>query len=121
MKEADVGSCGEGFAGGQRQWTFLNNHAHVLLCLARNPGMVLREVALKVGITERATQKIIKDLVDSQVLERYRVGRCNSYRINLDLPLRHPLEQQHTVGQLLSMMLSAEEMGRARSRGKAKT
>lgn len=79
--------------------------------------MVLREVALQVGITERATQKIIKDLVDCRVIERYRVGRCNSYRINLDLPLRHPLEKQHTVGELLAMLLTEEEMKRARSLG----
>ncbi|MEZ4598701.1 MAG: winged helix-turn-helix domain-containing protein [Syntrophotaleaceae bacterium] len=99
---------------GQKQWTFLDNHAHVLLCLARNPDMVMREVARQVGITERATQKIVKDLVDTQVLERYRVGRCNSYRINLDHPLRHPLESQHTIGELLAMLLTEEELKRAR-------
>ena len=98
-----------------RQWTFLNNHAHVLLCLARNPEMVMREVAQSVGITERATQKIVKDLVESQVLSRSRVGRCNSYRINLDHPLRHPLENRHTVGELLAMFLTEDELVRSRS------
>ncbi len=115
MITSDSGPSGQDFELGQRQWTFLNNHAHVLICLARNPDMVLREVALKVGITERATQKIIKDLVECQVLERYRVGRCNSYLINLDLPLRHPLEKQHTVGELLAMLLTENEMARARA------
>lgn len=98
-----------------RQWTFLNNHAHVLLCLARNPEIVMREVAQSVGITERATQKIVKDLVESQVLVRSRVGRCNCYRINLDHPLRHPLENQHTVGELLAMFLTEDELARSRS------
>ena len=115
MRSSDAGSYQADGAQGPKQWTFLNNHAHVLLCLARNPDMVLREVALQVGITERATQKIIKDLVECQVLERYRVGRCNSYRIHLDLPLRHPMEKQHTVGELLAMLLTEEEMIRARS------
>lgn len=115
LKTLDSGPSEQDFVHGHRQWTFLNNHAHVLICLARNPDMVLREVALKVGITERATQKIIKDLVECQVLERYRVGRCNSYRINLDLPLRHPLEKQHTVGELLAMLLAENEIARARA------
>jgi hypothetical protein len=100
-----------------RQWTFLNNHAHVLICLARYPDAVLREVAQWVGVTERATQKIIKDLVDCQVLKRQREGRCNRYRINFEQPLRHPLEKQHTVGDLLAMFLTSEEMERNRQGG----
>lgn len=100
---------------GSRQWTFLNNHAHVLICLARYPDAVLREVAQWVGVTERATQKIIKDLVDCQVLQRHREGRCNRYTINFAQPLRHPLERQHTVGDLLAMFLTEEEMQRNRS------
>jgi hypothetical protein len=97
-----------------KQWTFLNNHAHVLICLARSPDAVLREVSQWVGITERATQKIIKDLVDCQVLQRHREGRCNRYRIDFDQPLRHTLERRHTVGDLLAMFLTSEEMERSR-------
>lgn len=97
-----------------RQWTFLNNHAHVLICLARYPDAVLREVSQWVGITERATQKIIRDLEDCQVLQRYREGRCNRYRIDFGQPLRHPLERHHTVGDLLAMFLTSEEMERNR-------
>jgi hypothetical protein len=116
LKDSEAGNGSNvGPQGSSRQWTFLDNHAHVLLCLARNPDMVMREVARSVGITERATQKIVKDLVDSQVLVRSRVGRCNSYRINLDHPLRHPLESQHTVGELLAMLLTEEELARARA------
>jgi len=95
-----------------KQWTFLDNHAHVLICLALYPDAVLREVAQWVGITERATQKIIKDLVDCQILQRHREGRCNRYRINFEHPLRHPLEKQHTVGDLMAMFLTSDEMER---------
>ena len=84
-------------------WTFLSNHAHVLVCLARDPDAVMREVALKVGITERAVQKIIADLEASRILERSRHGRRNRYRINPAAPLRHPLEAGATVADLLSM------------------
>lgn len=97
-----------------KQWTFLNNHAHVLICLARYPDAVLRDVSQWVGITERATQKIIKDLVDCRMLQRHREGRCNRYRINFGQSLRHPLERDHTVGDLLAMFLPPEEMERNR-------
>lgn len=111
MKASDEGTGKQEMVRGPgRQWTFLNNHAHVLLCLARDPDMVMREVALRVGVTERATQKIVKDLMESQVLVSQKVGRCNRYRINLDHPLRHPLESGHTVGELLTMLLTEEEL-----------
>jgi DNA-binding transcriptional ArsR family regulator len=85
-------------------WTFLTNHAHVLLCVARDPGVRLRDVALQVGITERAAQRIVADLVDAGYLERERDGRRNRYRLNPDLPLRHPLEQDHNVGEILAVL-----------------
>jgi len=88
-----------------RQWTFLNNHAHVLLCLARDPEAVLREVARQVGITERATQLIVRDLVECGVLLRRKSGRRNTYEVDLSRPLRHPLEKEHTVGELLEIFL----------------
>lgn len=86
-------------------WTFLNNHTHVLLCLAREPGARLRDVAVLVGITERAVQKIVRDLEKSAVLRRFRDGRRNRYEIDFDQPLRHPLESRHTVGELLGLFL----------------
>ncbi len=89
-------------------WTFLNNHAHVLLCLARDPEARLRDVAEMVGITERAVQKIVRDLEQCDVLQRRRDGRRNRYSIDLDQPLRHPLESNHTVGELLSLFLDDE-------------
>ncbi len=83
------------------QWTFLTNHAHVLVLLAGNPDLRIRELAIEVGITERATQRIIGELVDSGYLDRHRQGRRNTYSLNRDRPLRHPLESHHTVGDLL--------------------
>jgi len=87
-------------------WTFLSNHTHVLVCLARNPDQVLREVAAKVGITERAVQRIVAELEQAGVLERKRDGRRNRYRMNLDAHLRHPLEQHCRIGELLDSVIS---------------
>lgn len=88
-----------------RQWTFLSNHAHVLVCLAQDPDARLRDVATQVGITERAVQKIVGDLEQAEVLIRERSGRRNHYRLSLTMPLRHPLESHRTIGSLLAMVL----------------
>ena len=82
-------------------WTLLSNHGHVLVCIANDPHMRLRDVAEQVGITERAVQRIILDLEQADMLRREREGRRNHYRINTKHPLRHPLEQHHTVGELV--------------------
>ena len=87
-----------------RQWTFLSNHAHVLVCLARNPDSRLRDVAGQVGITERAVQKIVGDLEAAGILSRHRVGRRNRYRLQLERPLRHPLEAHCSVRSLLELV-----------------
>lgn len=85
-------------------WTFLTNHSHVLLVLARDPRLRLRDVAAAVGITERATQRIVAELTDTGYLSRTRVGRRNHYELHLDLPLRHPLERHRTVGDILAVL-----------------
>lgn len=95
-----------------RHWTFLSNHGHVLVCLALNPDSRLRDVATSVGITERAVQKIVDDLEEAEVLTRERSGRRNSYRLNVNLPLRHPLEAHRTVGSLLGMVLDRNAIKR---------
>jgi DNA-binding IclR family transcriptional regulator len=92
--------------GARAEWTFLSNHAHVLLAIARDPEIRLREVADQVGITERAVQRIVADLVDGGFLSRERTGRRNRYRLHPHLPLRHPLETHRTVGDLVEMILS---------------
>ncbi len=85
-------------------WTFLTNHAHVLLCITRDPGVRLRDVALSVGITERATQRIVADLVEGGYLTRERVGRRNQYEVHPELPFRHPVEQRSHIGALLELI-----------------
>ncbi len=90
-------------------WTFLTNHAHVLLALAANPDLTLREVAEQVGITERAAHRIVGELEQEGALTRSREGRRNHYEIRADFPLRHPLEQHCTVGHLLDMVKDAEQ------------
>lgn len=87
------------------EWTFLTNHAHVLLCVARDPDVRIRDIALAVGITERAAQRIVADLVEAGYLERSREGRRNRYRLDADQPLRHPLEQDHAVGEILRTLM----------------
>ncbi len=95
-----------------RQWTFLSNHGHVLVCLAQDPDSRLRDVAQAVGITERAVQKIVSDLEAAGVVEREREGRRNRYRLHLERPLRHPIESHRTVGALLAMVLDRAELRR---------
>ncbi len=89
------------------RWTFLTNHAHVLLCIAADPGVRLRDVAEKVGITERAAQRIVADLVEAGYLTRTRVGRRNQYELHPELPLRHPVEHAKEVGDLVRLLGSA--------------
>jgi DNA-binding MarR family transcriptional regulator len=87
-----------------RDWTFLTNHAHVLLCLAADQDVVLRTVAQQVGITERATQLIVADLEAAGYITRTRVGRRNHYAIKPRRRLRHPLESHCTVEVLLDIV-----------------
>jgi DNA-binding MarR family transcriptional regulator len=94
-------------ASQKTSWTFLTNHSHVLICLWKQPDMRLREVALVVGITERAVQKIVQELEAGGFLVRQRVGRRNHYRIELDRPLRHPVEAHKTVRDMLQMVAGA--------------
>ncbi len=89
---------------GEATWTFLTNHGHVLLCIARDPQMRGRDIAAQVGITERAAQSLIADLVAAGYVTRSREGRRNRYELNGSLPLRHPLEQTHHVGELLRVL-----------------
>ena len=98
----------------EHHWTFFSNHSHVLFCLAREPGVRLREVAERVGITERAVQKIVADLEEAGVVIRHREGRRNRYTVQMDVPLRHAVEEHRTVGQLLNLVLTSAEMRRLR-------
>ena len=85
-------------------WTFLTNHSHVLICLAEDPDLRLRDVAERVGITERAVFRIVADLEEAGVITRHREGRRNQYEVHGGEPLRHPVEQHRTVGDLLGLL-----------------
>ncbi len=88
----------------EASWTFLSNHTHVLVCLAGNEELTVRDIASEVGITERAVMRILSDLDAGGVLERERDGRRNRYRIDVKMPLRHPLEQHCTIGDILTLV-----------------
>ena len=85
-------------------WTFLSNHGHVLVCIANDPGIRTRDISDQVGITERATQSIIADLVEAGYVKRTKIGRRNHYGIVKDLPLRHAVERPNRVGDLLELV-----------------
>lgn len=92
-------------------WTFFTNHAHVLVCLARDPDLRVRDLALRVGITERAVQRILSDLTDAGYLEVRKDGRRNHYELVPGLALRHPVEEGVRVGDLLRLLASAPPVG----------
>lgn len=85
-------------------WTFLTNHAHVLLCIAENPDVLMREVAERVGITERAAQRILAELESEGYVSHVKVGRRNRYEVHSGLPLRHTLEDHLEIGALLRVL-----------------
>lgn len=91
--------------GADGGWTFLSNHSHVLICVAREPRLRLRDLADEVGITERAVQGIVNDLEAAGCIVRHREGRRNRYEIVADRPMRHRVERPHTVGELLDAMV----------------
>ncbi|MDP8909337.1 MAG: winged helix-turn-helix domain-containing protein [Chloroflexota bacterium] len=86
------------------RWTFLTNHAQVLLCLAANSRLTAKEIAATVGITERAVQRILDDLEEAGYLSRFRDGRKNRYEVHPELPMRHPAQQGHAVRDLLALL-----------------
>jgi len=93
----------------RKSWRFLSNHTQVLLCLRRDPDVRYRDIAQMVGITERAAQRIVADLVDSGYVESERVGRRNRYRINPGIAMRHPAQDGHQIGELLDLLRLDDE------------
>ncbi len=86
-------------------WTFLSNHTHVLICLARDSESVQKEIAAKVGITERAVQRIVAELEQGGYIEREKDGRRNRYRLNLTKSLRHPVESNCNLKALVDLII----------------
>jgi len=101
-------------------WNFFSNYAHVLVCLAENPDARLRDVAERVGITERTALRVVTHLEEAGILTRSKVGRRNSYVIDPDKRLRHPIEAHCTVGDLLATILSESEYKKLMQRTGAK-
>lgn len=91
-------------AASNKPWTFLTNHSHVLILLYSEPDLSLREVSIRVGITERAVQRIVQDLEDSGYLSHEKVGRKNRYAVATALALRHPVEAHRKIGDLLHLI-----------------
>lgn len=85
-------------------WTFLTNHAHVLICIAEDPTARIRDLAERVGITERGVQRIITELEEAGYLMHERQGRRNVYRVRANQPLRHPVESHRNVSALLQLV-----------------
>ncbi len=92
-----------------RTWHFLTSHTQVLLAIQRDPDVRLRDVATTVGITERAAQRIVNDLVEARYVNRERVGRRNRYVVNPHTLMRHPSQVDHEIGELLAAFRSDPE------------
>lgn len=91
------------------KWTFFSNHGHVYFILATNENIVLREVALRVGITERSVLAIVQDLEEAGYITREKIGRSNRYKIQPKKTLRHPLESNVQVKDLVNLIKEAKE------------
>ena len=85
-------------------WTILTNYAHVLLVIADDPEIRIRDIAARVGITERAAQRIVRELLAEGYLDARKVGRRNTYSVDVDRPLRHPMEAERNIGQLIALL-----------------
>jgi DNA-binding IclR family transcriptional regulator len=84
-------------------WHFLSNHTQVLLCIARDPDARFRDIAQTVGITERATQRIVADLIETGYLDRQKIGRRNHYHLKTDRKMRHAAQANYEIGELLRL------------------
>ncbi len=91
-----------------KTWHFLSNHTQVLLCIARDLDTRLRDIAQSVGITERAAQRIVADLIQAGYIENERLGRRSRYTINRDITMRHPAQTNHEIGELLDLLTQTD-------------
>lgn len=90
------------------RWSFLTNHARTLLCIAHDPGVRLRDIATMVGITERSAHDIVSDLVEAGYVDKGKDGRRNRYRIQEHLPMRDPISQEPTIGEMLDLLVGVD-------------
>lgn len=101
-------------ANPQQNWAFLTNHAQVLICIARDPGVRLRDIGARVGITERASHRIVTELSAAGYITRTRNGRRNNYTINAHFPLPDPIAGEKNIGELLEILAGAPKAKPAR-------
>ena len=87
-----------------KPWRFLSNHTQVLLCIRSDPDIRFRDIAERVGITERAAQRIVADLIEAGYVESERKGRRNHYRVHMDTAMRHSAQEGHRIGELLELL-----------------
>jgi MarR family len=100
-----------------RNWTFLTNHAQVLVSIARDPGIRLRDLGERIGITERAAHRIVVELADAGYITRERNGRRNHYTINAHVPLPDPIAHEQNVGELLAILARPQKINGRAARG----
>ena len=93
-------------------WSFFTNHARVLICISRDPGLRLRDLAAALGITERSAYAIVTDLVEAGYVVKEKDGRRNRYRVEAELPLPEPVTQERTIGEVLGILVDADGHGR---------
>jgi hypothetical protein len=86
------------------EWSFFTNHARVLICIARDPGVRLRDLAVEIGVTERRAYGIVADLVEAGYVVKDKDGRRNRYRVEAQLPLPEPIGRQRTIGDVLGLL-----------------
>ena len=91
------------------EWSFLTNHARVLLCIAHDPGVRLREIAARVGVTERTAYGIVTDLTDAGYVIKHKDGRRNRYQIQAHLPLPETDSRERTIGEILALLAGADD------------
>jgi DNA-binding IclR family transcriptional regulator len=96
------------------EWSFLTNHARVLVCIAHDPGVRLRDIAMTLGITERSAYSIVTDLTGSGYVVKLKDGRRNRYQIRSHLPLREAITQERTIGEVLAVLVESKPRPQAR-------
>lgn len=97
-----------------REWGFLTNHGRVLVCIAHDPGVRLRDIAAQLGITERTAYGIVTDLTDAGYVVKEKDGRRNRYEVQGHLPLRDAIRRERTIGEVLSLLVEPASRGTAR-------
>jgi DNA-binding IclR family transcriptional regulator len=97
------------------QWSFLTNHARVLVCIAHDPGVRLRDIATTLGITERSAYGIVTDLAEGGYVVKNKDGRRNRYQIQAHLPLREAISNERTIGEVLDLLVETNARRRRRS------